>query len=96
MKNFKEGQVLDVMKERLAETKKSQIKIASFLIKKGAHISFKNMKEGFIAFATKEKTTSRKRNTGVSPAIIQQFSQQLNQLIREICDPSIPFTEKIA
>ena len=58
-------------------------------------ISFKNMKEGFIAFATKEKPTSRIRNTEISAEVMGLFNQQLNKLIHEICDPNVPFTERL-
>ena len=58
-------------------------------------ISFKNMKQGFISFAIKEKPRSRKRIPGINPEILELFNQQLHLLIQEICNPEIPFTEKV-
>ncbi len=56
-------------------------------------ISFKNLKGGFIEFAQKESARSRKRQTIIDSQVLEQFENQLFQLIREICDPKIPFTE---
>ena len=58
-------------------------------------ISFKNLKEGFLAFATKEKARSRTRNTGINTEVMACFSEQLHKLIKEICEPTVPFTERI-
>ena len=58
-------------------------------------ISFKNLKEGFLAFATKEKPRSQTRNTGINTEVMACFNEQLQKLIKEICDPAIPFTERI-
>ena len=56
----------------------------------GGIISFKNMKEGFLAFATKEKKASRTRNTTIDSGVIEIFREQLYKLIIEICNPRIP------
>ena len=58
-------------------------------------ISLKNMKQGFISFAIKEKPRSKTRITGINPEILELFNQQLHLLIQEICNPEIPFTEKV-
>ena len=58
----------------------------------GGVISFKNLKEGFLAFATKEKKRSRTRNTTIDSGVIDLFREQLYKLIIEICSPSIPIT----
>jgi hypothetical protein len=45
-------------------------------------------------FATVERKGSRNRHQGIDSAKLQLFEAQLFELIREICDPSIPFVEK--
>ncbi|MEL6812292.1 MAG: PD-(D/E)XK nuclease family protein [Bacteroidota bacterium] len=57
-------------------------------------ISFKNLQNGFLKFATKETPHSRKKNTLIDPQVLQEFQLQLKKLILEICDPSLPFVEK--
>lgn len=57
-------------------------------------ISFKNLKVGFLRFGEKESSRSRKKNCRVEPETIENFKVQLKNLIREICDPKIPFLEK--
>lgn len=56
-------------------------------------ISFKNLKEGFLKFKLKQKTIGQE-DAFISEEILVNFQQQLTQLIIEICDPEIPFTEK--
>ncbi len=56
-------------------------------------ISFKNLKAGYIEFAQKDSINSRKRHTAINSEVLDQFEDCLHQLIREICDPEIPFTE---
>lgn len=56
-------------------------------------ISFKNLKSGFIEFAQKESYKSRKRHTTINSEVLDQFEEQLYQLISDICDPKIPFME---
>ncbi len=58
-------------------------------------ISFKNLKQGFIPFATKDKKSSRKRHSIIESETIDRFKSQLQTLIQEICNPEIPITEKI-
>ena len=56
-------------------------------------ISFKNMNSGFMKFAAKESARGQK-NTQITQEVLQLFTEQLTQLILEICNPEIPFVEK--
>jgi ATP-dependent exoDNAse (exonuclease V) beta subunit len=57
-------------------------------------ISFKKLSSGFLKFGIKEKVGSRKKNQIIDQEILETFQEQLKTLIKEICDPNIPFTEK--
>lgn len=57
-------------------------------------ISFKNLHSGWIPFATKDKKGGRSKDTTIDDNVLHLFSEQLHDLIREICDPFVPFTEK--
>lgn len=57
-------------------------------------ISFKNFQAGFMPFGKKESSRARKANTSIDDEILESFSAQLNQLILELMDPSIPFVEE--
>ncbi|NAS12461.1 PD-(D/E)XK nuclease family protein [Poritiphilus flavus] len=57
-------------------------------------ISFKNLKSGFLPFATKEKKGSRSKDMAIVQTVLDRFKEQLIRLISEICDPEIPFKEK--
>lgn len=58
-------------------------------------ISFKNLNAGFLKFSKKDKPGSyAKKNSLITQETIDSFSEQLKLLITEICNPSIPFTEK--
>ena len=57
-------------------------------------ISFKNLQSGFLKFATKESTYSRKKDQLITKETLDAFSVELKKLILEICDLTIPFTEK--
>ncbi len=58
-------------------------------------ISFKNLKEGFLKFSLKEKQGAKTlKNSLISKEILNDFQEQLNLLILEICNPEIPFIEK--
>lgn len=57
-------------------------------------ISFKNLQHGFLKFGTKERAGSRKKNQLVTAETLTQFQTELKRLILEICNPTIPFTEK--
>jgi len=58
-------------------------------------ISFKNLNNGFLKFAKRDKPRGGTKETTISEEILNEFTLQLNKLILEICDPNIPFTEKI-
>lgn len=58
-------------------------------------ISFKNYAAGFMRFATKESTHSRNKQYEITNSTFIAYEQQLKQLILEICNPEIPFTQKI-
>ena len=57
-------------------------------------ISFKNLSEGFIKFAKKEKPGNSKKDTNITEDTLSNFEVELKKLITEICNPNIPFTEK--
>jgi hypothetical protein len=50
-------------------------------------ISFKNLKSGFLPF-------NYNKNTEITTETFKAFSEQLEQLIKDICNPNIPFVEK--
>ncbi|WP_308993968.1 PD-(D/E)XK nuclease family protein [Mariniflexile litorale] len=58
-------------------------------------ISFKNLSAGFLKFAKKDKSgNGAKKDFLITNETLENFKFELNQLILEICDPNIPFTEK--
>ena len=58
-------------------------------------ISFKNLKLGFLKFAKKDKSGAyAKKDVLITDETLNLFSIQLKNLILEICNPTIPFTEK--
>lgn len=57
-------------------------------------ISFKNLGGGFLKFGVKEKSGSRNKAQIVTKDTLEDFMVELKKLILEICDQSIPFTEK--
>ncbi|MEJ1221358.1 PD-(D/E)XK nuclease family protein [Sediminicola sp. 1XM1-17] len=57
-------------------------------------ISFKNLKDGLLLFATKSKKGDRNKDTLITPETIALFHSALQTLILEICNPDIPFMEK--
>ncbi len=56
-------------------------------------ISFKNMGNGFLKFATKEFGKKAKDQT-ITQETLEFYSMELKKLITEICDPALPFIEK--
>ncbi|KAA1246298.1 PD-(D/E)XK nuclease family protein [Aquimarina sp. RZ0] len=56
-------------------------------------ISFKNLKEGFLKFGTKESSRG-KVDYDVSANVFEEYIRQLKKLIIEISTIEIPFTEK--
>lgn len=57
-------------------------------------ISFKNLKAGLLRFATKDKKGSRVKDRVITQETLIFFIDKLKELISEICDPEIAFTEK--
>ncbi|PTX60583.1 PD-(D/E)XK nuclease superfamily protein [Kordia periserrulae] len=57
-------------------------------------ISFKNLQSGFLKFGTKESSRARNKNQLVTAETLDGFLVELKQLILEICNIDIPFTEK--
>ncbi|SFZ90375.1 PD-(D/E)XK nuclease superfamily protein [Flaviramulus basaltis] len=58
-------------------------------------ISFKNLSSGFLKFAKKDKPGNyAKKDMLITQETINNFSDELNNLIKEICNPDIDFTEK--
>lgn len=65
-----------------------------FLEAEAGVISFKNMSEGFIRFATKEKPRGGRKYPIINNEVLNNFNKQLLLLIQEICDPEVAFKEK--
>ena len=59
----------------------------------GGIISFKNLNNGFLKFATKDAPRGPKNNE-ISEEVLTSFLIELKNLILEICNPNIPFIEK--
>ena len=57
-------------------------------------ISFKNLNNGFLRFATKTDQRGSK-NSEISEEVLAFFLIELKNLILEICNPDIPFIEKV-
>ena len=58
-------------------------------------ISFKNLQGGFLKFCKKDKKgQGAKKETDITPQTLEDFKEQLKNLILEICDPETPFVEK--
>ena len=58
-------------------------------------ISFKNLSSGFLKFAKKDKHGAyAKKDSLITANTLKSFSIELKQLILEICNLNIPFTEK--
>jgi hypothetical protein len=57
-------------------------------------ISFKNLKSGFLRFASKTTEPGGKKDFAIAQETLDTFVIELKKLILEICDSEIPFTEK--
>ncbi|GAA4280435.1 PD-(D/E)XK nuclease family protein [Gaetbulibacter aestuarii] len=57
-------------------------------------ISFKNLSSGFLKFGKKESQYGRKKDHLITAETLSDFAEVLKQLILEIYNPDIPFTEK--
>ncbi len=58
-------------------------------------VSFKKMKEGFMPFGTKASMYARNKDHVINESVLNEFEVHLKELIKEICDPIIPFVEKV-
>lgn len=61
-------------------------------------IAFKSLNSGLIRFATKTspRASAKDKEFTINGETIESFEEQLSRLLREICDPGIPFSEKSA
>ena len=57
-------------------------------------ISFKNLGSGFLKFSKKDSTFSRSKDSLITNETLIAFETELKNLILEICNPEIDFTEK--
>ncbi|MBJ6367363.1 PD-(D/E)XK nuclease family protein [Snuella sedimenti] len=58
-------------------------------------ISFKNLNQGVLKFAKKDRTGAyAKKDVLITRDTLDNFEKELKQLILEICNPNIPFIEK--
>lgn len=57
-------------------------------------ISLKTIGNKFMPFTQADAPRSRNTTNLVTPEILEEFESSLFELIRTICDPAIPFTEK--
>ena len=58
-------------------------------------ISFKNLQSGFLKFSQKDKEgRGAIKNSLIDQEVLSAFQEQLKELIKEICNPEIPFQEK--
>ncbi|GLB53108.1 hypothetical protein NBRC110019_21480 [Neptunitalea chrysea] len=58
-------------------------------------ISFKNLQAGFLQFCKKDKRAPKAhKEVLITQETLMLFEQQLHNLIKEIVNPTIPFTEK--
>lgn len=58
-------------------------------------ISFKNLSAGFLKFSKKDRHGAyAKKDALITQETIDKFTMELKQLILEICNKNIPFTEK--
>ena len=61
----------------------------------GGIISFKNLSKGFLKFSKKDKAgRGAKKEVLITEDTLNNFETELKQLILEICNINIPFTEK--
>ena len=57
-------------------------------------ISFKNLNKGFLKFAKRENSGSRKKDSMITQETLNSYFIELKKLILEICNPEIGFIEK--
>ena len=62
----------------------------------GGIISFKNLQGNyFLKFGKKDSARSRFKDTSITAETLDRFFIELKKLILEICNPELPFTEKL-
>ena len=58
-------------------------------------ISFKNLSAGFLKFSKKDKAgKGATKDAVITQETFDNYLNELNQLILEVCNTNIPFTEK--
>jgi len=88
-KDYKYSKAMQVLAYALMINKTTSVQNAEAGI-----ISFKNLKSGFLKFATKDKSRAKVKETEITLETLEQYTLELKKLIVEICDKNIPFTEK--
>lgn len=59
-------------------------------------ISFKNLQSGFLKFTKKEGTgRNAEKDSDITQETLSAFKEELKRLILEICNPEVPFKEKV-
>ncbi len=61
---------------------------------KAGILSIKNLNLGVLEFAQKPSPNARVKNTLITADVLQNFQEVLHQLILEILNPAIPFTDR--
>lgn len=88
--DYKYSKIIQVMAYAYMMNSSSPFKCAEAGI-----ISFKNLKSGVLKFTKKTSPNSRSGETLITDEIFEDYLEQLKKLIVEICNPEIPFTEKV-
>ncbi|PJB13684.1 MAG: hypothetical protein CO119_00420 [Flavobacteriales bacterium CG_4_9_14_3_um_filter_40_17] len=96
----------DRLREDFKYSKAFQVLFYAYLLDKCDHvqlpvkagiISFKNLSAGFMPFAVKDKTgRGAIKEHQIDADVLKTFESLLTWLLKEIYDPSIPLTEKLA
>ena len=94
----------DILSDYKKYSKSFQVLTYSFLLQKNnlislpieaGIISFKNISNGFMPFAKKDKEGNGAiKDTLISDEVLYKFHEQLKLLLLEIFNPDIPFVEK--
>ena len=57
-------------------------------------ISLRNARQGTMTFAKKDSSRAKIKDPLITPEVLQTFEEQLHILIREICNPEVPFEKR--
>ncbi len=57
-------------------------------------VTFKNLSAGLLKFSVKNSNARGDTDSMITQEILGIFNEKLNALLLEICDPTVPFTEK--